>query len=681
MARETKKPRPLAEAESRKVAEEARETEWRAPSFLKEIFLGNFRLDLVSPFPEAPLDRPEFLAFMERLERLLVDEVDSDRIDREGKVPPQVIKRLAELGAFGIKIPKEYGGLGFSQREYTEAIKLVTSQDGNLTTLLSAHQSIGVPQPLKLFGTPEQKKKYFPRLARGAVSAFALTEPEVGSDPANLSTTREPTPDGGLRPQRREALVHERHDRGAVRRHGPHTRDTKKISAFIVERDMPGVEVVHRCHFMGLKAIENGVIRFTNVKVPKENLLLAEGRGLKLALVTLNTGRLTLPASCAAGAKRALEICRVWANERVQWGAADRPTRRDRAAPRRDGRDDVRHGSHQRPRLAGWPTRATATSASRRPSRRCGTPRRAGRSSTGRCRSAAAAATRPRTRSRARGEPPIAVERMMRDFRINLIFEGSSEIMRLFIAREALDRHLAVASDLFDKKLSRKARMAALPRFVGFYSTWYPTRWAGWGHWPRFQDFGPLSKHVRYLERTTRRLSRAIFHLMAKHGPKLERRQALLFRAVDVGADLFAMSAAVSRANGMRRAKSADAKSAARARRRLLPDDPPADRVRLRRDPLERRRAEVPDRAPLPGRRAQVARARDHPDGGPGRVRRAPRRTGGAPGRRRLAGVRPAAARRYLRSSLRKGWSRSSAPLYRAASREARSPWAPFPPP
>src|SRR5687768_8131486 len=196
MARETRKPRAVAEADSRRVAEDARETEWRAPSFLKEIFLGNFRLDLVSPFPEAPLDRPEFRAFMERLERLLVDEVDSDRIDREGKVPSHVIKRLAELGAFGIKIPKEYGGLGFSQREYIEAIKLVTSQDGNLTTLLSAHQSIGLPQPLKLFGTPEQKKKYFPRLARGAVSAFALTEPEVGSDPANLSTMATPTEDG-----------------------------------------------------------------------------------------------------------------------------------------------------------------------------------------------------------------------------------------------------------------------------------------------------------------------------------------------------------------------------------------------------------------------------------------------------------------------------------------------------
>src|SRR5213594_1929737 len=178
-------------------ADEAREQEWAAPSFVRDLFLGKLRMDLIHPYPEQdPEEIKRAQPFLEQLERLLRERVDSNRIDREGEIPDAVIQELCALGAFGIKIPREYGGLGLSQLSYMKAIELVYSVDGSLTALLSAHQSIGVPQPLKMFGTEAQKKKYFPRLAKGAISAFALTEHGVGSDPAAMETTAIPSADG-----------------------------------------------------------------------------------------------------------------------------------------------------------------------------------------------------------------------------------------------------------------------------------------------------------------------------------------------------------------------------------------------------------------------------------------------------------------------------------------------------
>ncbi|MDO8502656.1 MAG: acyl-CoA dehydrogenase family protein [Gemmatimonadaceae bacterium] len=551
----TEDPRALAtEKEARDVAESARETEWEHPSFARELFLGRFRPDLIYPHPPND-DAEEARAkpFMDKLKAFL-DRVDSAEIDRTGEIPESLVQELRDMGAFGIKIPKEYGGLGLSQMSYIRAMELVTSKDGSLVALLSASQSIGVPQPLKLFGTEDQKKRFFPRLAKGAISAFALTEVDAGSDPANLRTTATPTEDGehfvingeklwctnGTRAELFVVMARtpDKQSRG---------KNVKQITAFIVDASMPGVEVVHRLRFMGLKAIENGVIRFTNVKVPRDNILWAEGKGLKLALVTLNTGRLTIPAGCAGAGKVMLRIVRKWANERVQWG---QPIGKHEAVAQKIAKmaantfamESVAELATALYEKGGYDIRLEAALAKLYNTE-------AGWKiidDTLQIRGGRGYETAESLASR--GEEPIAVERAMRDYRINLIFEGSSEIMRLFIAREAVDHHFKLAFNIVNPESSMKQRLSAMAKSTPFYLTWYPTRWVGAGQLKSYGEFGKLATHMRYIERNTRHLGRSIFHAMVRYGPKLERKQAVLFRAVDIGAELFAMSASCSRA-------------------------------------------------------------------------------------------------------------------------------------
>src|SRR5262252_7078906 len=550
---QTGQARNVSEREARQVAEEAREADWQKPSFGKQLYLGDFQLDLIHPHPrpdeEAVRRGEEFCA---RLREFVETSADAAVIERDARIPDEVVKGLAAIGAFGMKIAPEYGGLGLSNLYYNRALIIAGSVSPAIAAMLSAHQSIGVPQPLALFGTDDQKQQYLPRCARGEISAFLLTEPDVGSDPARLSMTATPSADGseyvldGVKLWTTNGVVASllvvmaRVPAGDGHRGG--------ITAFVVEADAEGVTVERRNAFMGLRGLENGVTRFHEVRVAASARIGEEGQGLKIALTTLNTGRLSLPASCLTAAKLATKYAREWSQERVQWG---RPVGEHEAVAKKVSfiaattyaleavvelssllADDKQNDIRIEAALAKLYCSEMGCKIVDELVQVCGVRDNETAESLA-----------------ARGERGVPAEQMLRDMRINRIFEGSSEIMRLFIAREAVDAHLSAAGEMIQPGLPAGRRARAAAKAGGFYARWLPTLVTGEGQNPRsYAEFGPLAAHLRYVERTSRKLARATFYGMARWQGGLERRQGFLGRLVDIGAELFAMSAVCVRA-------------------------------------------------------------------------------------------------------------------------------------
>jgi alkylation response protein AidB-like acyl-CoA dehydrogenase len=540
----------VTERQARQVAEEAREAHWHQPSFGKELFLGRLRLDLVHPYPSGSPEAAERgEAFLDRLREFCESQIDATVIERESQIPDKVIQGLKELGAFGMKVGTEYGGVGLSQVYYNKALALVGSVHPSLGALLSAHQSIGVPQPISMFGTDEQKQTWLPRCTR-EISAFLLTEPDVGSDPARVHATA--TPDGedyvlnGVKLWTTNGVIA---DLLVVMAQVPKREGHRGgITAFVVEADAPGIVVTNRNTFMGLRGIENGLTRLTDVRIPAANRIGREGDGLKIALSTLNVGRLSLPAVCSGAAKWCLKIAREWSRERVQWGrrvgdheavagkiafiaatAYGLEAMLDLASEMADAKShDIRieaalaklYGSEmawliadELVQIRGGRGYETAESLA------------------------------------ARGERGVPAEQILRDLRINRIFEGSSEIMRLLLAREAVDAHLSVAGDIIDPEADLRQKAHAAAKAGKFYARWLPTLVTGKGQLPSsFSEFGPLAVHLRYVERASRRLARSTFYAMSRWQGRLEHKQRFLGRVVDIGAELFAMTAACVRA-------------------------------------------------------------------------------------------------------------------------------------
>lgn len=521
--------------------------------FLAGLFENDVRWDLFTSIG-IPQTSPQALDFLDRFKTALKP-LDPERVDSEGELPEPVLKTLAELGAFGIKIPKRFGGLELSQYEYQKVAMLCGSVDASLTVLLSAAQSIGIPEPLRLFGTEEQKTKYLPRLARGEISGFALTEKQVGCDIAKVETYAVRVTENGKTSAYRLTgdkffitnsakqdgeflssllIVIARIVDRPEELHDPQAQ--KRYGAFIVETQWPGCSV-SRLRFEGVRGIYNGAPTFKNVHIPVENRLGSEDDGLRIALATLTVGRLTLPAACLGGLKQCLSVMRWWGRTRVQW---NKPI-----------------GEHnligeKLCRAAAYTLALEAVMAF------CGAW--ANKKGDLRLESAAAKIIGSEwywevvndlfqvrggrgfmtvESQRKSGEVGIPVMRMLRDARINLVWEGTSEILRIWMAREALSTYIEQGIAFLQGSLSNKvsaplyyARMA-LRSCLPFLNPPRPSALFG----------KEYTQWVRFIESSTRSLTRSTLAATLRHRQGLHNKQLLLQHLVNDSLWLFPMAA------------------------------------------------------------------------------------------------------------------------------------------
>ena len=541
--------RPLFQG-SLAVAEASRD---RTPysGFLAGLFEGVVRRDLFRTQSISPL-RDTAKEFLEHLRLLLNEKVDPESIDRAGEVGEDVLAALKDIGAFGLKIPVIYGGLGFTQSEYHRVATLLGSHDAATTVLISAHNSIGVAEPVKLIGNREQQQRLLPRLARGDISGFALTETGAGCDIWDLKSYAIPIHENGVLVGYR--LTGEKlYTTNAPRRHNEflasllvviaqivnhpdevtRPKSERRFGAFVVDTRTPGCRCT-RLNYMGVRGIYNGAVRFDNVFVQVADRLGDEGEGLRRALESLTVGRLTLPAACLGNLKQCLWLARLRAQQRIQY---DRPigehtdigSKIARMASRTlalealvtitgiwaDAKIDVRLESAAAKILATewllesvldlfriYGGRGFETSES----------------------------------LRLHGDLPAPVERMIRDSLINVIWEGTNGILTLWIGREGLAEYVSQGKAFLEFQISEMAQ--SLPFFAKVAGRSF-NRLPRIEGWPA--SAAPESAWERFVTKKSRELAQKSLWAAVRHRQGLARKQLLTTRLVKAGMQLFAV--------------------------------------------------------------------------------------------------------------------------------------------
>jgi alkylation response protein AidB-like acyl-CoA dehydrogenase len=544
--------------------EEARER-LAGASFMAGLYEGRPDFDLLFP-PEEPVEeRTAGEAYCKTIQSFLTTHVDPDEIERTAKIPESVLQGLFKLGAFGMKIPKEYGGLGFSYKNYGRVLTLMASWSNILALTVAVPQSIGIAIPILLFGNEQQKKTYLPRVAKEDISAFALTEPITGSDAANILTEAVLDSTGQTFVVNGEKLwctngtiaryvtLIARVPARQVQQNGKHVwipvpegtgAENRVHTAFILDMTSPGVQIRQRCQFEGCRGIENAHMTFHDVRIPADNLIGEIGKGLNYALTILNVGRaISIPALCLGMAKQAWQPTIDRANERstFQTPLAERQTQQMRVGHMATTLFAMESLAQLVWHLADqqrYDIRIEAAVAKIFCSEETIRFLKDAQIIFG------GMGYETAESKLVRGEPAFGIEQLVRDAEMARIGEGATDILKPYVAREGLNSHLERARNLFDDRMTGRHRFTELWQLLKFYVPWYGRQWTRMplSSRPELQHSKVRPKLV-FIEQASRRLARAIFYAMLIHRQALRDDQGRQNRIEAVGEDLLTIAA------------------------------------------------------------------------------------------------------------------------------------------